>query len=76
MCLKYDNTIPGFSTLVALITAESTFTKVIHIISFVANMVFFRSTALVGVVIDADGIVCVCSWFVCRGRLVLRIHMC
>jgi len=34
---------------------------------------FFKSTALVGVVIDADGNVCVCKWFVRRGRLVLRM---
>ena len=34
---------------------------------------FFSSTALCGAVIDADGIVCVCQWFVRHGRLVFRM---
>ena len=74
MCSIYDNTIPGFNTLVALITAESTSYKGNTYPQFFCRHGFvFKEYCF--------GWCCywcwrVCSWFVCRGRLVLRIHMC
>ena len=58
--LLYDNTIPGFDTVIALITCESTSYKGNIYPQFWCRHVFVSSTTLVGVVIDADGNVCVC----------------
>jgi len=76
MCSKVviHNTIPGFHTLMALITFESASDKGNTYPQFRCSHGFvLGSTALVGVGIDVDGIVCVCEWFVRHGRLVLRM---